>query len=535
MSAAETPAQASSPAPASLSSAMPPHTAVPATLQGPRLALIAVALALGTFMQVLDSTIANVSIPTISGSLGVSANDGTWIITLFAMANGVSVPLTGWLTGRFGLVTTFAASVALFTAASFLCGVAWDLPSLLVFRVLQGAVSGPMIPGSQALLISIFKPASRGLALAIWSMTTLVAPICGPILGGWISDNTTWRWIFFINVPVGIFCTLVCYRGLISRETPTVRRPVDGVGFLLLFCWVAALQVMLDRGADEDWFNSRVIVALTAIAAVSFAAWLIWELTDANPIVDLSLFGNRNFAFGALVFCLVYAVFFGGNVLQPLWLQTRLGYIATWAGLVAAPSGAVAVLLTPVFARYSGRVDARILATLALVAFAISFLMRAAWAPNASFGVLVAPGLVQGVALSTFFVAMVTIQLRDVPPEQTPAATGLSNFARITCGGFAASLTTAFWDRRETLHQTALADAQTSHLDAWRQALAALHASGLSAEQGIGALAQQVTSQASTFAAVELFWLFGLVTLAMIPFIWLAKRSVAGGAAVAGD
>src|SRR6201998_4163478 len=206
----------------------------PAPLAGVQLAVISIAPALRPFMQVLDSTLANVSIPTISGNLGVSADQGTWVITLFAMANGVSVPLTGWLMGRYGVVKTFVASVLLFTFASFLCGIAWDLPSLLLFRVLQGAVSGPMIPGSQALLISIFPLSKRGLALAIWSMTTLVAPICGPILGGWISDNMSWRWIFFINVPVGIFCALVCYRGLIARETPTAKRPIDTIGFLFL-------------------------------------------------------------------------------------------------------------------------------------------------------------------------------------------------------------------------------------------------------------------------------------------------------------
>src|SRR5580693_8644233 len=343
----------SSPASPGQAESLPP-------LQGVPLAVISIGLALGTFMQVLDSTIANVSIPTISGNLGVAPDQGTWVITLFAMANGVSVPLTGWLMGRYGVVKTFVASVTLFTAASFLCGVAWDLPSLLAFRILQGAVSGPMIPGSQALLISIFAPSRRGLALAIWSMTTLVAPICGPILGGWISDNMSWRWIFFINVPVGIFCALVCYRGLISRETPTAKRPIDKIGFLLLLLWVSTIQIMLDRGKDADWFHSPVVVTLAIVSGISFVSWLIWELTEAHPIVDLSLFKSRNFAFGTLVFCLTYAVFFGGNVLQPLWLQTRLGYIATWAGLVAAPSGVVAVLLTPLLARFGGRIDARI-------------------------------------------------------------------------------------------------------------------------------------------------------------------------------
>jgi DHA2 family multidrug resistance protein len=504
-------------------------------LQGMPLAIIAVALALGTFMQVLDSTIANVSIPTISGNLGVAPDQGTWVITLFAMANGVSVPLTGWLMGRYGVVKTFCASVALFTAASFLCGVAWDLPSLLAFRVLQGAVSGPMIPGSQALLISIFPPARRGLALAIWSMTTLVAPICGPILGGWISDNMSWRWIFYINVPIGILCTVVCFRGLIPRETPTFKRAIDTVGFLFLLVWVAAVQVMLDRGQDLDWFNSPLVVILGIVSAIGFVSWLIWELTATNPIVDLSLFKSRNFAVGTLVFCLAYAVFFGGNVLQPLWLQTRLNYIATWAGLVAAPSGVVAVLLTPLFARYSSSIDARITGTIALLAFGASFLMRAFLTPDASFAVLVLPMLVQGVAMSTFFVSMITIQLKDVPAAQTPSASGLSNFARITGGGFAASLTTALWDRRATLHQSHLADLQTARTPEWTQALYSLQHAGFSAQQAVGALANQVVNQAYTIAALDIFWLFGVLSIVMIPLIWFTRRSFAGGGPVAAD
>src|SRR5471030_605490 len=204
-----------------------------APLKGLGLAVTSVALALGTFMQVLDSTIANVSVPTIAGDLGVSADQGTWVITLFAVANGVSVPLTGWLMGRYGVVKTFVASVALFTVASFLCGVSWNLSSLIIFRILQGAVSGPMIPGSQALLIMIFPQNKRGTALAIWSMTTLVAPICGPILGGYISDNISWPWIFFINLPIGAACAFLCWRGLAGRETPTFQKPIDRTGFAL--------------------------------------------------------------------------------------------------------------------------------------------------------------------------------------------------------------------------------------------------------------------------------------------------------------
>ncbi len=508
----------------------------PKPLTGVPLAIISVALALGTFMQVLDSTIANVSIPTISGNLGVSPDEGTWVITLFAMSNGVSVPLTGWLMGRYGVVKTFVASVALFTIASFLCGVAWDLNSLLLFRILQGGVSGPMIPGSQALLISIFPPAKRGTALAIWSMTTLVAPICGPILGGWISDNMSWRWIFFINVPVGIICCLICFRGLITRETPTFKRPIDKTGFVLLLIWVSALQIMLDRGKDLDWFHSSTVVALAVVSAIAFVSWLIWELTAPAPIVDLSLFKSRNFAIGVLVFCLAYAVFFAANVLQPLWLQTRLNYIATWAGLVAAPSGVVAVLLTPMVARYGNRFDARLMSTLALLAFAVSFFLRSLYPPDASFAVLIVPMLVQGAAMSTFFVSMITLQLKDVPPQQNPAASGLSNFARITFGGFAASLVTAFWDRREALHQTQMADIQPDHSLIWAQASHQLQAFGMGAAQALGFQVQQVVNQAYTIAALDLFRLFGWLTLVMIPLVWLTRRSLShGGAAPAAD
>src|SRR5262245_6906774 len=223
-------------------------------------------------MQVLDTTIANVSIPTISGNLGVASDQGTWVITSFAVANGISVPLTGWLMRRFGVVRTFVVSVLAFTLASFLCGIAWSLPTLIFFRVLQGAVSGPMIPGSQALLLSIFPPERKGTALAVWSMTTLVAPIFGPILGGIISDNYSWPWIFYINVPVGLICAGICWSALKDRETPTRKMRVDGIGLALLIIWVGALQIMLDTGKDADWFASSAIVVEAIIAVVGFAA-----------------------------------------------------------------------------------------------------------------------------------------------------------------------------------------------------------------------------------------------------------------------
>jgi len=501
----------------------------PPPMQGAALAITALALALGTFMQVLDSTIANVSLPTIAGNLGVSTNQGTWVITSFAVANGIGVPLTGWLMGRYGVVRTFVFSVIAFTVASFLCGIAWNLSSLIFFRVLQGGTSGPMIPGSQALLISIFPAHKRATALGIWAITTLVAPICGPILGGYISDNYHWGWIFLINVPVGIAVAFLAWRMLESRETPTRKLPIDTVGLGLLIVWVGTLQIMLDSGKDADWFSSTTIVIEAIITVIFFVAFLIWELTEAHPIVDLSLFKNRNFALGTLAFCLGYAVFFANNLLMPLWLQTQIGYTATWAGLVAAPTGVIAVLLTPLAARMMARIDARLIASLAFVAFGVSYLMRAGLTADASFFAFMLPLLVQGIAMATFFLAMITILLDGVSPPRIPMASGLSNFTRITAGGFAASMVTTLWDRREAFHQARMADLTTSFNPAFTQALAGLHRLGFPDLGAKASITRVMTSQAYLLGANDIFWVSGWACFVLIGMVWLCRKAKSGG------
>ncbi len=508
----------------------------PPPMQGAPLAITALALALGTFMQVLDSTIANVSLPTIAGNLGVSTNQGTWVITSFAVANGIGVPLTGWLMGRYGVVRTFVFSVIAFTVASFLCGIAWNLSSLIFFRVLQGGTSGPMIPGSQALLISIFPAHKRATALGIWAITTLVAPICGPILGGYISDNYHWGWIFLINVPVGLIVAFLAWRMLESRETPTRKLPIDTVGLGLLIVWVGTLQIMLDSGKDADWFSSTTIVIEAIITVVFFVAFLIWELTETHPIVDLSLFKNRNFALGTVAFCLGYAVFFANNLLMPLWLQTQIGYTATWAGLVAAPTGVIAVLLTPFTARMMARIDARLIASLAFVAFGVSYLMRAGLTADASFFAFMLPLLVQGIAMATFFLAMITILLDGVAPPRIPMASGLSNFTRITAGGFAASMVTTLWDRREAFHQARMADLTTGFNPALTQALAGLHRLGFPDLGAKASIIRVMTSQAYLLGANDIFWASGWACFILIGMVWLCRKAKSGGGApVAAD
>jgi MFS transporter, DHA2 family, multidrug resistance protein len=500
----------------------------PAPLGGSRKAITALALALGTFMQVLDTSIANVSIPTIAGNLGVSSDQGTWVITSFAVANGVSVPLTGWLMQRFGVVRTFVISVALFTIASLLCGLAWSLPSLIAFRVLQGSVSGPMIPGSQALLMNVFGPAKRPTALAIWSVTTLVAPIAGPLLGGYISDNYIWPWIFLINIPVGAFCAFVCWTNLKSQETPTRKLPMDRVGLALLFIWVGALQIMLDKGKDLDWFNSSVIVILLIVTLIAFVAWLIWELTEEHPIVDLALFRLRNFWVSTVALLCAYGLYFGNVVLLPLWLQQYMGYTATLAGLVLAPVGLLAMVFTPFVGRFSDRIDPRILVTISFAVFALVLFMRARFNTDATIATLLVPTLIQGAGMAAFFIPLMSMTLSGLPPERIPAASGLSNFARITAGSFGTSITTTLWDRRATLHHAQLVEHLTPNDPVTAQALGNLHASGMGQDQSYALLNRMVDSQAFMLSANDIFYVSGLLFLGLIFLVWLA-RPLRGG------
>jgi DHA2 family multidrug resistance protein len=437
---------------------------------------------------------------------------------------------------RFGVVRTFCVSIALFTVASLLCGLAWSLPSLIAFRVLQGAFSGPMIPGSQALLIEVFGPAKRPTALAIWSLTTLLAPIAGPLLGGYISDNYAWPWIFLINVPVGVFCASVCWNTLKSQETPTRKLPIDRVGLFLLFVWVGTLQILLDKGKDLDWFNSPIIVIMTLVTIVAFVAWLIWELTDAHPIVDLSLFKSRSFTLGAVALCLGYAVFFGNVVLMPLWLQSFLGYTATWAGVVSAPSGITAVVASILLSRIMNRFDPRVLAACSFGIFATSYFMRAGLNADAGIFSFIAPQLVQGVAMGLFFISLLAVVFDGLPPAKIPAASGMSNFMRITAGSFATSLTTTLWDRRETLHQSRLADTATVYSPGVQQTLAQLHARGLGDQAAEGALTQALVGQSYLLSSIDFFYLSGWLCLALIPLCFLVRRPAGGGPApVAAD
>ncbi|MBV8032032.1 MAG: DHA2 family efflux MFS transporter permease subunit [Betaproteobacteria bacterium] len=487
-------------------------------------------------MNVLDTSIANVSIPAISGDLGVSPNQGTWVITSFAVANAISVPLTGWLTERFGQVRLFVVTTLLFVVASLICGMAFSMPMLIAARVIQGAVAGPMIPLSQTILLSSYPREKGGTALAMFSVTILVAPVVGPLLGGWITDNFSWPWIFFINVPVGLVAvaaTWIVYR---ERESARLKRPIDGVGLVLLAVWVGSMQLMLDKGKDLDWFQSDVIIALAVTTVLGLALFLAWELTDEHPVVDLRLFRGRNFSIGTATISLAYGTYFGSIVLLPLWLQQYMGYTATDAGWILAPVGALAVLLTPIVGKTVTKIDVRWFTTASMIVFALVSWMRSHFSTEVDIGTLMVPTVIQGAAISCFFIPLTALALSGLQPGQIAAATGLNNFLRISAGAFGTSIATTLWDNRATLHHARIVERATLYDPAAREAIQQFGNLGMGEDQAYAYLNRLIDQQAFTLAALDLFYASAILLLALIPLVWLArpKRGGAGAAASAG-
>lgn len=499
-----------------------PNSALP-PLEGKARALGTLALSAAVFMNVLDSSIANVSLPAIAGDLGVSTSQGTWVITSFAVANAISVPLTGWLSQRFGQVRLFTLSVILFVISSWLCGLSFNMPMLIGFRVLQGFVAGPMIPLSQSLLLSSYPKALAGLAMAMWSMTTLVAPVIGPLLGGWITDNMTWPWIFYINVPIGILAAFVTWRIFKDRESQKKKLPIDTIGLALLVIWISALQIMLDTGKDEDWFNSPFVVGCAVTAVVGLVFFIIWELTEKHPVVDLSLFAIRNFWSATIAISIGYGLFFGNIVLLPLWLQQFMGYNATTSGMSMAPVGILAIIFAPVVGKTIGKVDPRKYATFSFIVFALVLWLRSRFNTTVDFDTIMIPTIIQGLGLAFFFIPLLTLILSGLPPERVPSASGLSNFVRIMAGAIGTSITTTFWERRATLHHARLTENMQNGNINVENTMHMLQAKGFSTEQALAYIDRLVNQQAYTLAVNDIFYASAIMFLLLIPLVWLAR------------
>ncbi|NNM61639.1 MAG: DHA2 family efflux MFS transporter permease subunit [Steroidobacteraceae bacterium] len=492
-------------------------------LHGYMLLFLTAAIATASFMEILDMTIVNVSVPAISGGLGVSASQGTWAVSSYMLAAAVMQPLTGWIGRRFGEVRTFVTSILLFMLFSMVCGLATSLPMLVAARLMQGFVSGPMMSVAQAILLRNYPHERRGMAIALWAMVIIIAPICGPILGGWITDNLSWPWLFYINLPVGAFSAISCWSILRNRESKRVKQPIDFVGLVLLVVGVGSLQYMLDNGNDKDWFGSPLILTAALVAFVSLTFFIAWELTERHPVVDLHLFRIRNFAVGTGLVGAAYFGLSGVNVVFPLWLQTNVGYTATWAGLAVAPVGVLALVCAPIVGRNMNRLNLRLAVTFAFCVFGTAIYWTSTLNPQASFMQFAAPRFLQGLGLSFFFLPLNQIMLAGLRPDELASASGLSNFIRTMMGSFATAVTIWIWNSRTIYHHAVLAERISAAAGGWIAYRSALASLGIRGMHAFGYVEHLITQQAMTLAINDVFYAIAVIYVVLIPFVWLAK------------
>lgn len=507
---------------------MQSETSAPAMGKG-TLILACLVLAFTNFMVVLDTTIANVSVAHIAGGLGISSSEGTWVITSYAVAEAICVPLTGWLARRFGTVRVFALGMAGFGVFSLLCGMAWSLGSLVAFRIGQGLCGGPLMPISQTLLLSIFPKEKHAQATGIWAMTTIVAPILGPILGGTISDNWGWHWIFFINIPIAIICATGAVVLLRKAETKVEKAPIDTVGLMLLVLWVGALQLMLDLGREHDWFGDNFIVSLAAVAAIGFSFFVAWEWFEKDPAVNLKVFRYRGFTVSVIALVFAYGTFFASLVVIPQWLQGALGYTATWAGYATAFNGVAAVMMAPVVAKLSEKVDPRLLVSFGVLWLGATSLIRVFWwTSDADFWTLALPQLIQGAGMPFFFVPLTSLALGAVEESEVASAAGVMNFLRTMSGAVATAIATTVWYDGAQATRAELSGV----LNRAQQTMQSLQMHGYSVEQSRQVVSNLVDGQATALATGSIFTTAAIVFAAAASIVWLAprpKHAVAAG------
>ncbi|HEX4265214.1 MAG TPA: DHA2 family efflux MFS transporter permease subunit [Verrucomicrobiae bacterium] len=504
--------------------------------------LIAVAVMAATFMEVLDTSVANVSLPHIAGNLSVTTDEATWVLTSYLVSNAIVLPITGWLGIYFGRKRLLVICVIIFTIASILCGMAPSLPFLIVARVLQGVGGGAMQPIAQAVLLESFPPEKRGVAMATYGMGVIVAPILGPTLGGWITDNYSWRWIFYINVPVGIFAVLMAQAFI--EDPPYIKNAkvesVDFYGFAFLAVWLGTLQVVLDKGQQEDWFASDWIVWFSVISTVCFIAFVMRELRTDHPIVNLRVLKNRNFVAGVVLITCLGGVLYGTTAALPIFLQTLMGYPALQSGYALSPRGIGALITTFIVGRLIGKVPNRLLITVGFILLAMSSFWLGMINLQISVWNIIWPSVLNGIAISFIFVALTTSAMGHLRQEQMGNAAGIYNLMRNLGGSFGIASVTTIIARRSQIHQALMVGHLTPYDPAYTQQLAAAqHAltpsvgSWLAHEQALGLLYNSLLQQSTLWAFVENFRLFGILCLVCLPLILLFKRVRRGQKAIA--
>jgi len=495
----------------------------PAPLKGTTLILLTIALALSSFMEILDITIANVSIPTIAGALGVSTSQGTWIISAYSVAAAISVPLTGLLARRIGEVKLFVISVLAFTLMSALAAFSVNLPMLVLLRLLQGLVSGPMVPLSQTLMVRNFPPEKRGAAMGLWVMTVILGPIAGPLLGGYISDNYHWSWIFLINIPVGLFAGITIWSLMRKRESTVVKTPFDMVGLLLLVIGVGSLQLMLEIGRDYNWFESTFITALGLTAVVTLTFFIAWVLTSDHPIVELKLFRDRNFRYGVILLSVGFMTYFSSVVVVPLWLHLVMGYTSAQAGTTMAPIGIFTLILSPLIGKNVTKLNLRALATFAFIVMGGVSIWNTQMSIDVTYWDIVNPRLVQGIGLACFFMPVQTLMLSNIAPDHMAAASGLSNFLRTLGAAMGTAISVTMWEHMATDHHARLAENVSRFSPISSDYLGVLQRGGLSDEQAYAVTERIIDAQSYMLATNEFFLYCAFAFFALIGLVWLTK------------
>ncbi|ABP64146.1 MULTISPECIES: DHA2 family efflux MFS transporter permease subunit [Novosphingobium] len=482
-------------------------------------------LALANFMVILDLSIANVSIPHIAGNLGITLEQGAWVITSYAVAEAICVPLTGWVAGRFGSVRTFLFSMVGFGICSFLCGISVTMGMLVASRIGQGIFGAFLMPMSQTLLLSVFPPEKRNMAMGLWAVTLLMGPALGPMIGGYLTENYSWHWIFLINVPVAILCIVVGFALLRPIETERQILPIDYVGLALLVLWVGCLQIVLDLGRNHDWFADPMIVALTITSAVGFIVFIIWELGEDHPIVDLRVLRHRGFSVSLTVLSLAFAGYFAAFVVVPQWQQAWLGFPATAAGLSSSFSAMGGLITVPLVAFLMSRLDLRFLVSCGVTWIAAMTLVRTTWTTDSDFWTLSIPQFVQGLGTPFMMLPLMTLTLNTVKENEVASAAGLQSFMRTIATAVATSITLSYWgDTQRIARSDAVAVLQPE------AAQASLSSLGFPSEQIRQVLSNMVELEATTLALIHTFWATTAVLLFAAALIWLAPRpSKSGG------
>ena len=495
--------------------------------------LITVSVMMAVFMEVLDTSIANIALPHIAGSLSATPEEATWVLTSYLVANAIVLPMTGWLGNYFGRKRVLLSCIVMFTFASALCGLAWSLPTLVIARVFQGIGGGAMVPIAQAIMLESFPPQKRGAAMAVFAQGVVVAPILGPTIGGWITDNYTWRWIFYINLPVGILA--VSLAKWLIEDPPYIKRnkkaDIDFVGFGLLAVWLATLQIVLDKGQEADWFGADWVRWFKVISMAAFIGFIAWEFSIEHPLVDLRVFKNRNFTVGLILMTSLAAILYGTTAQLPLFLQTLMGYPALQAGYAMSPRGVAAFFTTWIVGRLVGKIRLRWMLGFGFVMLAASSFMLSDINLQVSMGSVIWPSVINGIAISFIFVPLTTATMSQLGQAQIGNASGLYNLMRNLGGSIGIAFVTTMLARGAQTHQALMVGHLTPYDPPFAQRLAAAkqllsyHADPVTAtRQAYNAVYSLLDQQAHLWAFVDNFYLFGLLALGGVPLIFVFKR-----------